>query len=256
MNSQQFLSGLLILCLCVTPGCTRTEVKSGTVVVMAYSQNHVVLEADSRQFNGTTGTYEDSACKLSAFGDKFLFGESGFAGYDGWSGAYLARKIVSALSSDSPPNITQTISIAWGNSMQEHLRLVPQNVLNASKVGPEGELGMAFFVGIENENIEVRIVTIHTPDRSGFNIKAVKPSMRETAFLAIGKNEIFGEFAVHPISQRAIAEIRKWNLSKLSPGEFDQFKAKRLVELTIKLAKPEDIPFLGGDVDMVEIIRD
>ena len=72
-----------------------------------------------------------------------------------------------------------------------------------------------------------------------------------TVYTSVGKYDIFHEFEGEKKSSRAIAERTAWEHTGLLGTTFDEFKARRLVELTIMYHA--DKLQVGGPVDEIEL---
>jgi len=100
---------------------------NGTIIVVNASQNELVIAADSRE-NGTH-SYDDRDCKISTFGDKFVFVASGRVGLRNhpssafWDSHAIAKKEFSRLIRKSTANnLTATVLVtAWGMATKEEI---------------------------------------------------------------------------------------------------------------------------------------
>ena len=72
-----------------------------------------------------------------------------------------------------------------------------------------------------------------------------------TEYYSLGKGDIYQEFEADRKSDRAIAERKSWEHMGLLGTAFDELKARRLVELTIKYHA--DKREVGGPVDEIEL---
>lgn len=63
---------ILLACQLASP-----QLKTGTILFINFSPDDLTVAADGRMTLGNTGRYEDTECKISAFGNKFVFAMAG-----------------------------------------------------------------------------------------------------------------------------------------------------------------------------------
>src|ERR1700674_2194467 len=86
---------LIVALLLIPIRIARPQVKSGTVFYVDVTKDEVTIAADSRT-TISDGRQNDMECKISAFGNQFVFVMSGLVsaeGIDGWSGHSIAREV-------------------------------------------------------------------------------------------------------------------------------------------------------------------
>jgi hypothetical protein len=69
-----------------------SQLQTGTVIYINFAQGEVTISADSRM-NIVAGGHDDTECKISAFGSKFVFSMAGAARIDQWNAHSVAREI-------------------------------------------------------------------------------------------------------------------------------------------------------------------
>jgi hypothetical protein len=74
-----------VLLILIVYDSALSQIDSGTIAVMYYTPEKIIIAADSREKvvgNDGRTTHRDDECKLSSLGNKIAFVASGFSGYD------------------------------------------------------------------------------------------------------------------------------------------------------------------------------
>jgi hypothetical protein len=97
------------------------QVETGSVVVGTFDQDEITIAADSRKTMLETGIHDDTECKISAFGNNFVFAVAGTAGsVGGWTAASVARttwEAESKVASDTP--LLDRVVDGWIKAMEK-----------------------------------------------------------------------------------------------------------------------------------------
>jgi len=87
---MKYLASLFFV-VCALP-ITNTKVGSGTLIYLRSARDYVTVAADSR-ITYDPGEYNDDACKISAFGTRFVFAMAGYSNGTDWDVNSIARQI-------------------------------------------------------------------------------------------------------------------------------------------------------------------
>src|SRR6266849_10059738 len=71
------MNWLVFVTMLLTIQLARPQVKNGTILFINFTPDDLSVAADSRMTLGETGKYDDTECKISAFGNKFVFTMAG-----------------------------------------------------------------------------------------------------------------------------------------------------------------------------------
>lgn len=118
------------------------QIDSGTIVVINFTKDKIVVAADSRSLNQETLVPDDSYCKISTFRHQLIFTSVGAASFKDrvsgaiiWDNAELARNAVrSALTKDGDIDIDAAIS-SFATAVKSKWDSVPR--LQAMNVADE-----------------------------------------------------------------------------------------------------------------------
>jgi hypothetical protein len=238
------------------------QVQTGTSIVYDLSQNQFTIAADSRRNNPETGEYDNFQCKISAFGQKFVFSMSGYVEkINRWNAHALARKIWQKESSGeiSADKLTTAVAGKWLTAMEttySDADIVP-TFRKHMFPGDQPILASAIFVATDKSGTVVgRVVNIYFDlqlfDATGTTRLIPDNNPMAETWGGLGFSEIFLEFGKET-SLRA-TEYMKWftpQISALSHSRHDAKLASKFVELTI-LLHPRNSE-LGFPIDLLQL---
>jgi len=231
-------------------------------VIVAQARDYVIFAADSRvgASNGTAvASVDDTYCKIGPLHGNTLFAAAGIVTdparnwsadtvmdtvlVENWRGAQLS----------SPDG--ELALIRWADAMTQKLIALPLNQLEAYTKSNDGVAATGVLAGVDlGGNPWVRISTIRQDAARSLVHRESDMTSRSAAtrYSGLGQSEIAVEFD-HGNTTRAIDERAQWKDRNLTGIEFDRFKARRLVELTIQyLPNKSDV---GGPVDELELSK-
>lgn len=279
---QDNLAVIMLGCFIVV-GCQNafSQRHTGTIVVIGYSKNKIVVAADSRVNDEGKG-YIDTSCKIMALSNNFLFSASGrisdvTGGRRGWDGDIQAKEafsfasqqpIISAPSSTFAEDVTDIWAQSVSDRISNHIRITElmdqkplQFYLEGSFVGlgPRGDIqaghatirrangeAMPFWMGIQKDANPPNFIFIEDP-------APILTSQIDYRVLGGPFNEMLVDEIILGVSPRAKKEqaITR-QLSKGWPRkDFDALMAMRLVQLVVKYDNHPE--WVGGPIDVVEL---
>lgn len=262
MKALFMLSLFTILC---SP--THAQIQYGTIGVVYFTKDKVVVAADSRGLVGNTPP-DDTVCKIATPHGQIVFVSSHAMGYRNsgldlvkpWSNVeeiHQAYDTASLLYSSRHDRIIGS-AIEWGKSISSHFQSMllwhSEQVIEVARTG-NGILTRAMIGGVNDDGSLLLVETIITFQEGVLQYPSPITHTLECpkSYCAIGEVEIEQEF-VNLTSKRAKKEARKWKPPKKSnPADFDILRAMRLVELTIQYHEGNDV---GGKIDAVEMDKD
>jgi hypothetical protein len=255
---------LLLLALLTLSANAFSQFESGTIVIVGYSKDKIIMAADSRGLE-ENGTHRDDMCKITALSDKFLFSAIGrffdkTRGVAGWDATAQAKEAF-AVTSKRPPVPGHENAFA-GDLADEWAQIIGNNIAvhirptELASLKPNAMYLTGIFAGIGSTGaVQFASAQIHRrADAPGFFSPPIKePPIPDTLTYAVfgGDFPIFLEF-YEATSKRAKAEkIITTKQSKKWPFyDADARLVMRYVELMIKYVER---PGLGGPIDAVEI---
>jgi len=241
----------------------QAQTKSGTVIILGFSQQKVVVAADSRE-STMSGDYRDDACKITALEQKLIFVATGKGKAGEWSSATEARAAVRALvtfSQDFKPELVDAIAGKWGDAAGQQIisRLGPE------KVKDNQVLISGIFVGanamgvihISQQTLRAKVSRGHVSFSKLPIVHGEPTSVMH--FTAIGEADIYNEYQAG-ISARA----NKWKagssayLKSSGIADVEAAFAIMLVDLTGKYGKDRvphhpDVALVGGPTDAIAL---
>jgi len=259
-----------ILALLLSPlYLAHAEVQSGTVIVVYFSQDKLIMAADSRS-GFTDRANSDEICKIIAPNHKFLFAVAGIAAatdktnsFLTWDGQDEARraydKTIGAFS-EAPPDLIERIATSWGQTIQQNIvRLYFSDIatFKSRLKQPKGMLSLGVFGG-RNPNGSLRLITAEIDYDESFlppiRLTVTTQSCVENVNIcAFGEVSVPAEY-VNLVSDRAKKERAGWDPSPAFPKEdWDILRVIRLVDLTIAFDKTGRV---GGGIDAAQISQD
>jgi hypothetical protein len=252
----------------------HAQVNSGTLIVIGYSQNQVVIAADSRQAE-PDGLYSDDGCKIAALSDNLLFVSAGSAKRtpDGtimqWDATREARtsyKDSSRLDMMSGyfSTMMDLYAFKWVSMMAREIRdySSPQEIaaLTDHRLIVQGS-----FIGLDDgklpyvsqSNIVANVIPGKPTTISSIPVPTHPP--KNLRFAAIGMSGVFLEYeAGKSARSRQWASELAQRLKSVPATDHNVTKAIFLVELSIRygtdmVAQTTHVTALGGPVDAVEL---
>jgi hypothetical protein len=155
----------LLLVILFAVDNASAQVTSGTIVIFNFTEDKVVVAADSLAGNEETGIPDDSHCKIAAFGHKFVFASVGSSGWSnsrglgpvhGWDNIDLAKQV---FHSGDDIDLTKFSSL-WGTEVKNRWgivnRLDPQRAMNIAAANDQ-QFTSALFV---DKKLRARVVLI------------------------------------------------------------------------------------------------
>lgn len=271
MSKRQRLrhsSGRQAACLFVLVGLaglsggasTRQSIISGTIVVVALAKNYILFAADSRvgASNGTAvANVDDTYCKIAPLRGNTIFAAAGIVTdpVRTWAAdTEMDRALVMSPPGERMGRTEGEFALRrWAELMLRRLSGLPRGQLLAYSRSNDGVAATGVLAGIDKDGMSWIHVSKVSSDSTG-SLSHQESSMTGSGagakYFGLGQSEIAVEFD-HADTPRAIAERAQWREMPLSGVEFDRFKARRLVELTIlHVANKSDV---GGPVDEVEL---
>jgi hypothetical protein len=257
-----------IACVLLTGANAIAQVRSGTVVLIGYSKNKIVIAADSRQAE-EGGPYHDDACKITALNNKFVFTATGRifdVAADGriwWNAPTQAREAFASASKQSRlpgHTLARDATDLWSQAMRENIasHIRPQEF---ATLRPNSNYVDGFFAGLGTTGdvqtgyaVIGPVVDPAAGRRAMGSTTTNEMSLNNTiSYLVLGEGTtIFHEF-FDAATPRARAEtvITRKQSKKWSRSEADARMVIRMTELIIQYADYPD--YVHGPVDAAEI---
>ena len=260
-HGGEFLLRVILLALLLAAASQAAEsIIAGTIVIVAQAKDYIIFAADSRvgASNGTAvASVDDTYCKIGPLHGNTLFAAAGIVTdparnwsadtemdkvlVEGWRGAQMG-------SADGESAVRR-----WAEAMTQKLLALPLNQLAAYTKSNDGVAATGVLAGIDKDGSPwVRVSTISQDAARGLVHQESDMTSRGSAakYSGLGQSEIAVEFD-HGNTARAVEERAQWKDRNLTGIEFDRFKTRRLVELTIQyLPNKSDV---GGRVDELEL---
>jgi hypothetical protein len=255
------LSFLILFAVAGSP--PFAQVRHGTIGVVYYTDDKIIVAADSRALISVDSHSEDKECKIATPSGKLVFVSSGASefykvGAQLWSNIEEIHEAYNAawpLYSNNYDRIEDT-AIQWGKSISSKWQsLLPEYsdmVINAARDG-KGVLTRAIIGGFDDDRKPVigQIIVSYNEGDSTVQFDAGRITCPHS-ICAIGKVQIEEEF-LDLTSERARNEAESWKPPKDSkPADYDIFRIMRFVELTIKYRGVD----VGGAIDAVQMDKD
>lgn len=273
----------IIVLVHLTSTCAVAQVRHGTVVVIYYTDQKIILAADSRQVStDPSAAPRDHGCKIATPDGRVVFAAAGIADYThnggllgptkSWTAtdeihkAYETKSLFPTFSQANlifPTNLGSSVDpileIAKMFEMYETFDFIDLNESDPETVAQtaqkqHGELTDTLIGGLDANGQLVLYLTRLTYADTGIApiFSRTDPAKRPILYRAIGEPDVVNEF-VDVTSDRAKKEAQAWKPPKGShPADYDILKAMRLVQLTINYG-PGDV---GGKIEAVELDRD
>jgi len=252
---------LALMLLAASPNAHASDsIISGTIVVVAQAKDYVIFAADSRvgASNGTAvASVDDTYCKVGPLHGNTLFAAAGIVTDPARSWAADTEMdivLVQTFHGERMGSSDGESAIGgWADAMTQKLFGLPRNQLLAYTKSNGGVAATGVLAGFDKDGstwVDVSTISFDSARGLSHQESDMAWSGSATRYSGLGQSEIAVEFD-HGSTSRAIAERAQWKERNLSGIEFDRFKARRLVELTIQyLPNKSDV---GGPVDEIEL---
>jgi hypothetical protein len=219
----------------------------------------VTIAADSRTTRIPDGARFDTECKISAFGNQFVFALVGIAKGEQWNAHTVARETWRALSKlePDPIKLIPLVAAKWAAQMEDIYKA--PNVIRhvRQQPGTDGTIGSAVFAATNNtgnlamygENIGFDVGLF---DSTGsIRLRSAGKPVSSDSHAAMGLDEIANEF-FDKTSVRA-TDYMNWFSTQLptTPERRIAAISSKMVELTI-LLDPRDKE-LGFPIDLLQL---
>jgi hypothetical protein len=249
---------LTIVALCGSLTGQGNGISSGSVVVIAQTKTRVIMAADSRLGFTRTGSsmesIDDNACKIAVLPGPAVFAAAGILGSGDLSWSATTEAEAAAEPVAKAPRLEtgagEALLNRWAQQMVRRFAGFTERQLKLYAAGNDGKLVTGVLAGLNGDGtVWLRGIKVTFPfSHQGFELTA---DDQATAYHAIGKSQIFEEFGTEVSSGRAVAERKTWERLNLTGEALDQYKSRRLVELTALLQRNRlDV---GMPVDQIQL---
>jgi len=248
----------------------NAQIESGTIVILGYSKQKVVIAADSRESDGQ-GAYRDEACKIASLNGKFIFTAAGRTKsirheilWDATREARAALAATERIAGEKPGDFQDRIAANWGillaKNIGENIQADDARSLTDDEILVNGlliGLDEVHRIHISHEILRARIIAA-VPQIVIGPVKVVNIPDTIT-FSGLSEDDIFAEFQAGK-SDRS----KKWQhqipayAKQHGIKDRDMVKAMLLVDLTgtygkERVPKNPAIHLVGGKIDAVEL---
>jgi len=241
-------------------GHASESITAGTIVIVAQAKNYVIFAADSRvgASNGSAvASVDDTYCKIGPLHGNTLFAAAGIVTDPtrSWAADTEMDKVLVQAFHGQPMGSADGEAAAgrWAEAMTQKLFALPRNQLMAYTKSNDGVAATGVLAGIDQDGstwVHVSKISFDSARGLFHQESDMAWSGSATRYFGLGQSEIAVEFE-HGSTSRAIDERAQWKERNLSGRDFERFKARRLVELTIQyLPNKSDV---GGPVDEIEL---
>jgi hypothetical protein len=235
---------------------------SGTIVVIAQTKSRVIIAADSRVGTTEYGTIvqsvDDSSCKIAALSGDVVFAAAGLLsdGKQSWTAISAANAAIANTPHGRRISGAESDSVLarWADSMTRNYMEFSRDQLSAYADANNSHLTTGVLAGVEKTgHAWIHAVMLNYSKNGSLSYQGYVLTSNDppTAYYSLGKDSVFREFEEDKKSSRAMAERTAWDHIRLRGTAFDEFKARRLVELTIMYHT--DKLDVGGPVDEIEL---
>jgi hypothetical protein len=249
------------------PALAAAQLEHGSVLIVAYSPNEIVMAGDSRVINVQTGQFRDDYCKLAAPEGRILFGGTGLLeSIGGFDSVGLVRHLVSHMTPNGDGGFVQQVATRWVDAMEQNYAKLQTNLVSRyiqenrgtraldctmfAGLGPGGGLSLVragvYYGGVPGgrPKLQGRIMTIPLQG----------PQRNSLSFAGCGNINVM-ESLLPPKTDWAKATVQHW---KNLTGDVEAQTAMQVVQLTIAREKPQayggkEVVPVGGPVDAAEI---
>ena len=249
---------------------SRLTLRHGTVVVIYFSNEAVVLAADSRRtFSGGRHGHEDVQCKVSDLGQSIIFAGSGVSGFDFGPGqlttsfdTYKTALHTSQSLRSGTTDRAKATAEGWARqvkaALDEQLSRHPQEIMS-SLHGSSHLLASGVFAGMLSNGLTVYFAAINcecsgSRKYSSIQITQLHPTQYglPAAVLGTAEAQVLFDEVMAGDSARSQAERVSW---PTDAGGTDYAGAVtiRSAEFILRNAKDNTI---GGSINAIELNRD
>lgn len=258
---------ILIVCLLFLAviDTASAQDRSGTIIIVAGSQNKIVMAADSRESmirrNGSK-SIDDTECKIVTLPRKLVFAPAGRVGHKNttdptlsWDSYDIARDAAKTVEI-SGGSIEATAHL-WADKVAAmHDQDLARAVITSNKAS-DNIIEYAFFAGFEG-GIPLVYRTIIFKNKESTGPKYLKITdgplkMAEWRFYRIGVFDIADEFSAQQ-SDRAISWLATFRSEHPAEAPWETLLSplsERIIQLTDLYSSEKDS--VGGPIDVIEI---
>jgi hypothetical protein len=252
---------LATICLLLSSQIARAQVKTGTILYVNFTPSDLTVAADSRMTIAETGEHDDAECKISAFGNKFVFAMAGvvFPNDDIRNPHFVARQIwdTESLTEDNEIKLVSAVAKEWAARMEQIYAQSGKIDLIRKHTGGEALANAMFAATDSRGQMAVVLVAIDFDgklfDTSGYirithNLQDLPAGTQVSA----GFDEIANEYGLET-SDRAKEYMTRFKtqISNLPPMEQRARIASKLVELSVLFDPHKDE--LGFPIDVLQL---
>jgi hypothetical protein len=264
----------IVLCVAILGALvaipTLSDTNYGSIAVIYFTQEKIVVAADSRATHPGSSVLDNSECKIAAFKDQVVFVSGGAARYiplDPGDPVPARSNLTDARSAyekivkhwRTSRGHVQDLGDEWGKVVSAHFESMftfhRGDFFEAVRRG-NGHLTGAENGGLDRNGELVLFQTLVVYDGSQshpatYSTTAISPSSCPHSFCAVGNAAEFREF-IDLTSERAKNEIESWKPgANANPADYDILRTIRLVDLVIRYGGND----VGGKVDAVQLDR-
>ncbi|MBZ5509326.1 MAG: hypothetical protein LAO78_28035 [Acidobacteriia bacterium] len=258
---------VLALSACAQELAQSVKVGHGTVVVIFFSKERVVLAADSRlTYSGPVGLHKDNQCKVSNLGHQTIFAASGFNRYNFPQDrnmpkfdVYQQAVQVSRSYKGNLHERGKAVAEAWAQQVKAALDIGlvrhPAEVMS-SLHGQSMQLASGVFAGKSDTGLAVYHASILCECRTAhkyasIHISQLQPVNDGVPAASIGTAETMGLFSevADATSPRGLAERDTWKEAEDKPDR-DANVTIRTGEFILHHSKDRTI---GGPLNAIEL---
>jgi hypothetical protein len=266
VGNLSFILGLLILHALCQGALQAMQIQHGTVVVIFYSRDRVVLAADSRVTYSGAGQHKDNQCKVSDLGHETIFAASGFTRYDFPNDQQMpafdvyreAERVSHSLAHDAADR-ARAMAESWGRRVKAALDIGlarhPKEVLSLLH-GQSQQLAGAIFAGKSKTGLKVYYVALRCECQtsrkySSLHISKIKPVEDGMPAASVGTAEAMGLFSevADGSSLRGLAERNTWATAETDPDR-DAYVTIRTSEFILRNSKDHTV---AGPINALEL---
>jgi hypothetical protein len=248
----------MIAFLALSVYSASAQIKTGSIVVVGFLKNKLVIAADSRGTYKTSRPKNDDQCKIAALSNHAVFASTGAIGYgsggigdpvSSWANVKEAGNASDAVGvrTHGKERIeqiadawVQIVSIDWFITYLFH-----PEVLDAME---DNVLSIGFFATAEDGEI---FSTLRAIVFDGTTFSGEQRQFTTGPFCAFGKVGVYNELMT-PASDLAKSEAEHWTISPTLTQRLDwgTLRAIRIADLTAAYEPSGDV---GGHIDAVEL---
>jgi hypothetical protein len=274
MTRRRIFSSWVLIVLFFTLAQARMDgpqVKSGTAIVIFFSQGDVAFAAESRiVLSGKSIRYRDDACKVRALKNKFIFASAGVNGFEpdsdkngnAWSAYDEPGKLVDLIP-DTTADPVNLLAELWGKSVKQRvdraLAVNPGPMMHFLQVEGGETLTVGMFAGRTKPGQFVMykaVLNCNCTGQSKYAFLTILPVVLpdHTAAAALGTQEAL---ALWDELGKENSERARMSMDKFAADHVGMRGPKLLgaaaiagLEFVLKYAQSRDV---GGPIDAVEM---